>query len=72
MNFKKALPIIANLRTSYISKTMTPNTPAKRPMKGSKTMDSLFYNGLCWNKTRLVSIGCRAAVNGLVVSVIPD
>ena len=46
MNFKKALPIIANLRTSYISKTMTPNTPAKRPRNGSKTMDSLFCNGL--------------------------
>ena len=27
---------------------------------------------LCWNKTRLVSIGHRATVNGLVVSVIPD
>ena len=25
---------------------MTPNTPAKRPKNGSKTMESLFYNGL--------------------------
>ena len=47
MNFKKALPITANLfRASYISKTMTPNTPANKPRNGSKTMDSLSYNGL--------------------------
>ena len=47
MNFKKALLIIVNLlRTSYISKTMTPNRPAKRSRNGPKTMDSLSYNGL--------------------------
>src|SRR3979490_3208747 len=47
MNFKKLLLIMAKLlRTSSFSKIMTLNTPAKRPMNGSKIMDSLFYNAL--------------------------
>ena len=47
MNFKKALLITANLfRISSFSKIITLNIPAKRPMNGSKIMDSLFYNGL--------------------------
>ena len=37
MNFKKALLIIANLlRTSYMSKTITPNTPAKKAQEWFK------------------------------------
>src|SRR6266481_381827 len=31
---------------AHYSKSMTLNIPAKRPRNGSKTMDSLFYNGL--------------------------
>ena len=46
-DFKKALLITAKLlRTSSFRKIMTLNIPAKRPMNGSKIMDSLFYNGL--------------------------
>src|SRR3979490_2516395 len=47
MNFKKLLLIMAKLlRTLSFRKIITLNMPAKRPMNGSKIMDSLFYNGL--------------------------